>query len=171
MITEIRRNVDLNGIDNVRVVCAAVWDVNGKTLYFEPRQKSNKSTNMVQKFVSRTGVNSPSLMIDTYCKQNALAPDLVKIDVEGAEYRVLNGMCETLKKVKSLFLEVHPKLLNEYGDSVNDVLTLVQDYQFSVKCVSGYRDTSPRAATVPVNAPEDVSDNCMLFCERNNHLV
>lgn len=166
LVTEIRRNVDLNGVNNVRVVCAAVWDVNGKTLSFEPHQESNKSTNMVQQFVSGTGINSTSLMIDSYCKQNAIAPDLVKIDVEGAEFKVLQGMQDTLKRIKHLFLEVHPKLLIEYGNSVNDVLTLVQDYQFSVKCLSGYRDTSLQATTAPVNDPEDIIENCMLFCEK-----
>lgn len=167
LVTEIRRNVDLNGIDNVRVVCAAVWDVNGKTLSFEPHQRSNKSTNMVQKFVSRTGINSPSLKIDSYCKQNAIAPDLVKIDVEGAEFKVLNGMCGTLKAVKNLFLEVHPKLLIQYGYSANDVLTLLQDYQFSVNYVLKYRDAPSRATIAPVNQHEDITENCMLFCEKS----
>jgi FkbM family methyltransferase len=56
--------------------------------------------------------------------------DLIKVDVEGAEYLVLLGMEESLKKgmISKLFVEITPKFLNEYGHSKEMV------YQFMTSC-------------------------------------
>lgn len=53
-------------------------------------------------------------------------PDVVKIDVEGAEMGVLQGMKNILEEGSTVFIEVHPSLITEFGNTVKD-LTLYLD--------------------------------------------
>lgn len=54
--------------------------------------------------------NVPMDTLDNYCSKNKIDKiDLIKIDVEGAEYRVIEGMKKTIKKLHKkplLFVEV-----------------------------------------------------------------
>lgn len=51
-------------------------------------------------------------------------PGFVKIDVEGAEARVLEGCRRLIEGVRTRFLvEVHPNLLATFGSSLDDVLS------------------------------------------------
>jgi len=60
--------------------------------------------------------------------------DVVKIDVEGYEYRVLQGAVNFFQKVRPLiFLEVHPHLLNMYNNTIlnlYDIVTKEVKYNF-----------------------------------------
>jgi methyltransferase FkbM-like protein len=50
---------------------------------------------------------------DRVCKREAFEPDVVKIDVEGHELRVLQRLRETLRANRPLlFLEIHPAMID-----------------------------------------------------------
>ena len=52
--------------------------------------------------------------------------DVVKIDVEGYEYRVVQGAVNFLKEIRPLiFLEVHPHLLNMYNNTILNLYDIV----------------------------------------------
>ena len=55
-------------------------------------------------------------------------PQLVKLDIEGAEILALRGMAETLRRrdgPRLLFVELHPAFLPAFGSSVEECLALV----------------------------------------------
>jgi FkbM family methyltransferase len=57
--------------------------------------------------------------------------DLIKIDVEGAEYRVIEGAANLLTKGHSRFLvEIHPWGDTEYGKKPSDVFELFHKYGY-----------------------------------------
>ncbi len=59
---------------------------------------------------------------DAICADERLEPDLVKIDVEGYELKCLFGLRKTLENYRPiLFLEIHPSMLVDYGNSPGDV--------------------------------------------------
>jgi len=61
-----------------------------------------------------------------------LIPNLIKIDVEGAELAVLRGASTILSKHKpALIVAVHPPLLPSGGE--NELFHLLQDYQYVVQ--------------------------------------
>jgi FkbM family methyltransferase len=61
-------------------------------------------------------------------------PTVLKIDVEGAEYDVLDGLEETLshRTCRLVYCEVHPEQLRMAGRSVDDVREKLEGYGFSV---------------------------------------
>ncbi len=59
-------------------------------------------------------------------------PDVVKMDVEGAEYLVLKGMRSILSRCRVIFCEVHPQI-RRYGSSAAEVESILEDAGFSLK--------------------------------------
>tara|TARA_R110002096_G_scaffold25004_1_gene78611 strand:+ start:5060 stop:5896 length:837 start_codon:yes stop_codon:yes gene_type:complete len=76
--------------------------------------------------------------IDSYCDANGIGPDLIKIDVEGAEIGVLQGAEKTLAAFKpKIFLSVHPTHIEKLGLSMDDLRQLISDFEYEVKDVDG----------------------------------
>jgi hypothetical protein len=63
----------------------------------------------------------PTITVDTFVTLSGVLPDLIKMDVEGAEFDVLSGAEDTLRTAKPiLFLSVHS---GELYDACNRYLT------------------------------------------------
>lgn len=43
-----------------------------------------------------------TIILDEYCKKNNIKPDFIKIDAEGAEHLILQGMSYVLKSLKPI---------------------------------------------------------------------
>lgn len=62
-------------------------------------------------------------------------PDVIKIDVEGAEYDVVKGLKETLRNCRVVFCEVHPLELRRFGYSEEEFEKLIRDLNFTIQRV------------------------------------
>lgn len=60
------------------------------------------------------------------------APDVLKIDVQGAEKSVLDGMEPLLDAVESIYLEVHREKCTRYGTTVEALEASLRDAGFSL---------------------------------------
>lgn len=70
------------------------------------------------------------------------APSVVKIDVEGAEGLVLEGMERLLAtECRAVFCEVHPERLSEFGTTREDVLGRLDDLGYEAEVVHEHGDT------------------------------
>ena len=111
------RNVALNALTNVRVHDVAVSDVNGTAellLAAHPGGATLSVADTPHDLVGRTTVRVMTL--DTMVREGIVSPpDVVKIDVEGAEEQVLRGMAEVLATNR-------PALLCELDGADRDVL-------------------------------------------------
>ncbi len=81
-----------------------------------------------------------SLVADGYSR-----PDVLKIDVQGAEFDVLRGLEETLSDVGVLYLEVHPHMLRRYGTDRDAVEGYLRERGFSL---TQFDSSSERSADV-----------------------
>lgn len=70
--------------------------------------------------------------------KNIDMPDVIKIDVEGAETNVLRGLHDTLldEDCRLVYCEIHPELLDQRGESVHDVTEQLRQLGFMVEEVS-----------------------------------
>lgn len=75
---------------------------------------------------------------DTFVEQKNTPPDIIKIDVEGCEGQVLEGLSDTLSKLcHAVLLEVHHPNPNaerdsitEYGYAESDLVSMLEDHGF-----------------------------------------
>ena len=80
--------------------------------------------------VKRTG--------DDLCRELQFQPDVVKIDVEGHEVKIVRGLSQTVKSLKPLvFLELHPPLILEENDNIDDLLQVFVNCGYGVSSTSG----------------------------------
>jgi len=73
------------------------------------------------------------ISLDDFFCDNNLIPDIIKIDVEGAEVDVLDGAFKLLKTHRPIIvLSVHPKQLKMIGKSVKDLKNRIDSLQYKV---------------------------------------
>lgn len=98
-LNTLRRHVDLNRLNNVTVHAAAVSETSG-TLSF-----AEGACPETGKLDESGSLAVTAIRLDDEVKESRLpAPDVVKIDVEGAEASVLRGMRDVLQNHKPLLL-------------------------------------------------------------------
>lgn len=72
----------------------------------------------------RTTRTVQAVSIDYVCAERCIVPDVIKIDVEGAELAVLRGARETIAAAGdrlTLFVEMHPALWHKAGHGLQEV--------------------------------------------------
>ncbi len=83
------------------------------------------------RFSCAAGGDGGTLRMDDFVENNALAPKFVKIDVEGAEFFVLEGMRQTLERHHpQIMLETHPQWQPD-GIKVEHIHTLLTGYGYT----------------------------------------
>lgn len=61
------------------------------------------------------------------------SPDILKIDVEGAELEVLRGFENLLSDIRVVYAELHHELSAYYGTSTEEIETYLHDHGFEVE--------------------------------------
>ena len=106
----LRSNVLRNGLTNVTVIEAAVGATSG-TARFDPVDEEASQLATLLDPAQEGGVEVQVVAIDDFVRDGARPPDVVKIDVEGAEDAAIAGMRETLAaRTPSVVCEIHQTL-------------------------------------------------------------
>jgi hypothetical protein len=68
--------------------------------------------------------------VDTFLK-NKPSPSLIRMDVEGYEYNIFNGMPQTLRGDLKILVELHPNLLSD--EKLNEIFQILIQNNFCVR--------------------------------------
>ena len=89
--------------------------------------------------------------VDDEVRRIGAAPDVLKIDVEGAELEVLQGARETLAKRPILFLEIHLDLLDRRGTDPREIVEMLERFGYRMETCTG-APLTPRAVVMSPGA-------------------
>ena len=133
----LKRNISLNRLNNVILVDCALSDTDGYMnvyLSWDPLLTTTDVKRYKPRRIRRCA-SIRSMTVDTLLEQLGIHKiDWMKVDVEGAEMRVLRGAVRTIEKSKDL------KLIVEISEeNLKEVLEYLQKFGFSLSCLSrGY---------------------------------
>jgi FkbM family methyltransferase len=137
-------NVVSQGHHNVTVYHRAVFSRSNEIVTIYEGDHLNDSIYFEN---SPTGIGSPvkTLALDDFCSSAKLAPDIIKMDIEGAEYEAIIGAVTTINLH-------HPHLLLEQQAADMRCLELLTDLGYLTMDLSNYRQILS-ANDYPPNAP------------------
>jgi FkbM family methyltransferase len=142
----LRRHLKLNHIGNVEVVEALVGgaDLNHVPFYESagPHGQNSIALRCDDVLVSEWGGYSkterPQVSLDSFCARNGLKPEVIKIDVEGAEIGVLRGARATLSNYQPLMiLSVHPREIALVGEKLDALAPLLSEMGYDIRDLEG----------------------------------
>lgn len=129
----IRQNLALNGIDNVRLEEIALGNEVGQaTLRFDDRNTGRGSIDGISAEASHSAHLSVSMLrLDDWLQTaQERSPDFIKIDVEGYEMAVLEGMAHTLEQNRpELWIETHAMYIVGDAERIRYKDLLMQFFQ------------------------------------------
>ncbi|WP_266081735.1 FkbM family methyltransferase [Haladaptatus caseinilyticus] len=73
-------------------------------------------------------------------KERFPTPDILKIDVEGAELQVLEGFGEQLSDIRIVYAELHHDLSEKYGTSTDEIEAYLRNNGFEIERLSERSD-------------------------------
>jgi FkbM family methyltransferase len=140
MLAKLTNNCSANALANVHLVHAVVWHTTGEwaTMLVPPGVPAAATvTGTVD--VDTTEAAIPTLALDDYAARHGLCPNVVKMDIEGAEHHALAGFADTLRRHK-------PHLVLEQRTHEVRALDIVRAAGYEVFDCGSYED---------VRAPND----------------
>jgi FkbM family methyltransferase len=136
------RNMKLNKLDESRItiVNAAVGDHVGDLEYLPHPYSFLAMLNNENIDAYDLKFHAPIVRLDDYFLQQGADPDLLKIDIDGAEMSALRGMPRILKETKpDLLLEVHPTMLPQVGSSASEVCDFLRGFEYLFFYIPDFR--------------------------------
>ena len=131
----LEHNVRALGLENVRLERSALADTRGEATFHLTRSTIGSSLR------PRDDTSAVATVETTTIDKTLVGTDpqalLVKLNVEGAEPRVLEGMGETLARVSNLtmFVEVDPLGLRLAGSGAEELVARLEDLGFDVYAI------------------------------------
>ncbi|MCB0017582.1 MAG: FkbM family methyltransferase [Anaerolineales bacterium] len=170
----LKANISLNRCDNIEPFHMAVTSSDGFTNY--QRAARLPSTNFAIE-VNETQtprfeiVKVRTTSLDSFCINRQILPDLVKIDVEGAEMMVLRGMKSLLTHDHlKLLLEIHPTYLPRFGSHAVEIISYLQRFDFKIYQIEDSRGQSDRLQLLQLTHGNELMENCMVYATKHNLL-
>jgi len=158
----LHKHLAMNDIDNVEVVEQLVGGLDqDRVRFFEQKVATGQNSMVVKKnHAAYFETQRPQTTLNTFCVEQGLIPEVIKIDVEGAEWDVLKGGDRVLVKSRpKIFLSVHPAELKLMGRSIAQLLKLIDELGFELLEMDGSRPHDFRLAEYLMQSKTGVGEN------------
>jgi FkbM family methyltransferase len=152
-----------NGIaDRLTVVNALLTDRSGDSVPFYWEHSSQGASITAGYLGHSFAINKCSLALDDFVSRTAIRPDLIKIDIEGAECMAFRGALQTIRNCRPLVVvELHS---NSYG-----AVTLQENAQhlLDLAATAGYEMVYLKTLETVVSGNQLDRGRChVLLCQR-----
>ena len=139
-------NIDLNGYENIVPSKIAISNKVGQTTLFLTALDNGRSSTYHHGLPEKGGVTVETTTLDAWLEAEGWPEiGLIKVDVEGAELDVLEGMGQLLRKERGvkLIIEFNPMLLRNAGTERPQLLDQLTGWGFEVHPVVNGRGPVP----------------------------
>jgi FkbM family methyltransferase len=134
----LKANIERNALQTVTVLEMAASDTTGVLRLHEYEDGANDSGNFGLNSANtsatpRRQFEAPASPIDDVLDKAGIEQvDVLKMDIEGAEGRALDGLQRALadRRIRFLVLELHPEFLRNQGTSVERVVATLRGYGY-----------------------------------------
>jgi FkbM family methyltransferase len=138
LFATLAENVRLNGHSNVVAIDQAVSDRRGTATLIEDAEVSARSS-LVAGVVRKPGprIEVRTTTLDAFARENGIERiDLLKVDTEGADHRVLAGGAATLAALRPIVcVEFWPHAMRKAGSGPSEFLALVRSLGYEVSVI------------------------------------
>ena len=133
----LKKNFEINRYTNCIAENLALSDEDGITRLFIGKTTNDSSSMfLVEEVNDKKYVEVQTITLDRYCEINGIAPEFIKIDAEGAEYKILKGMLRVIDSYHpKLLIEVHPRHLKAQGVSIQSFFDFLKSCGYEVQLV------------------------------------
>ena len=170
----IKKSIQLNNFNNIKIINKILSDK--KENLFIKNETVVTSTNPGENLESLEAIT-----LDELCNNENINPEIIKIDVHGAEGKVVLGSKNILKNTKIILLELHTSnFLKKFSNGINkrEILSNLIELNFDCYLVSSFRNYDYNNHTYEFKKIDmhnfeflffdrDQSDQ-FIFCKKNN---
>lgn len=105
-------------------------------LYLRHRNHNNSGMDELSELPDSSTVKVEIRTLDSFIGKFENGVDLIKIDTEGHELKVLQGAEKIIQKFKpKLFIEIDKNNLLQHGNSIDELINWLQEHQFNINLV------------------------------------
>lgn len=146
----LRLNIKANHLKNIKVIEAGVWNEKGKKPLYVDSTSQNLWTwgdSLIKNIWSSQTPPQPILIKTVTLSSFLTKPiDLLKIDVEGAESKIIHECAGKLKLVKNLILEYHETPKTNPQNKLSSIIKILEKANFKVTLLREYNETLIKGA-------------------------
>lgn len=135
----IKYNAKINDLHNVFVVEKGLSNVQGKAAFYIQKGDVTWNSTIIEDFVDESfsdgfeKINIEVTTLDNFVEENNLHPVLLKIDVEGAEFIILEGAVKTLEKISPIVLmEFNPVSAAAANSSISNYVDFFKKMNYEL---------------------------------------
>lgn len=159
----VEKNKNLNNLKNIELHNLAISDKN-ETVKIQQLDVPDPGL-VINSRSENNYIEVQSMTIDDFVANEKITPDFIKIDVEGAEAKVLMGMKDTLKLDHVIILvEVHVNHLRKYFDTdYKVIIDILLKNNFTIQNIDHRSEDS---SFQRVDHHTELTGNTMLLCKK-----
>ena len=171
----LKKNVSVNGYQNVILNNKAVSDKNGKlTLYITGRTSTEnflfKPENFIDSSKIKNTIEIDSITLDNYFQDFKDEINFLKMDISGAEPRVIKGMNSILNKNTSLKIQQEwwPNAIRTHGFEPDSHLKLLTQMGYKIYEIDGANNKLNLATSDDLmkKYPNSKLEDINIFCKK-----
>jgi len=156
----LKKNCILNKFSNIRIHNIAITEKKGQVRLYKSDIHSGTNSIFSNKGRSDTNyITIPSTTLNDLLDESYPVIDWMKIDVEGAELKVLKGCKKTLEKTKKIIIELHEHILMNNNEKPQDILEILQQSGFKIHLFQDKWDSK--------TSPNTILKSDYIFAEKN----
>lgn len=129
----LNKHLKLNNIHNVFVYDYLVGDKKIDNVEFYEMKDVSGTQSIINIKTEFKKTYKQQITLDDFCFKNNIKPEVIKIDIEGAEYLALRGAKKIINMYKPIIiLSLHPKHLKMMGEDITYIFKFIQEVNYDI---------------------------------------